>query len=200
MSSELIAESRRQIQICNACRYCEGYCSVFPAIARQRSFSDADIVAMANLCHNCRGCYYACQYTAPHEFDLNLPKALAELRQASWEDYAWPQPVARAFHRGGVAMALAAILGFAVLFAAIQALPGDGDGFYAHLSHGAMVAIFLPAFLFPLLSLWVSLRRYWSATGGGRVTAEALRAAVHPLAQNFAGGFNGQIGRLSANF
>jgi hypothetical protein len=29
-----IAEARRQVEICNACRYCEGYCAVFPAINR----------------------------------------------------------------------------------------------------------------------------------------------------------------------
>jgi citrate/tricarballylate utilization protein len=23
-------EARRQMEICNACRYCEGYCAVFP--------------------------------------------------------------------------------------------------------------------------------------------------------------------------
>ena len=54
-------------------------------------------------------------------------------------------------------------------FAAIFALPGDGGGFYSALSHGAMVAIFLPAFLLPLVSVAVSLRRYWTDMGGGMV-------------------------------
>ena len=27
-----IEEAARQVNICNACRYCEGYCAVFPAI------------------------------------------------------------------------------------------------------------------------------------------------------------------------
>ena len=109
MQTDLLQEARRQAEICNACRYCEGYCSVFPALHRERAFADGDLTQLANLCHNCRGCYYACQYTAPHEFDLNLPKALAEVRRASWEDYAWPQPVARAFHQSGVALALATV-------------------------------------------------------------------------------------------
>ena len=65
-------EARRQVEICNACRYCEGYCSVFPAAFRQRAFTDGDPTQLANLCHNCRGCFYACQYTEPHEFALNL--------------------------------------------------------------------------------------------------------------------------------
>ena len=104
MQSEVIAEARRQVEICNACRYCEGYCSVFPDLQSKRAFEDGDITHLANLCHNCRGCYYACQYTAPHEFDLNLPKALAEVRRDSWESFAWPQPVARIFHQSGVAL------------------------------------------------------------------------------------------------
>ena len=31
-----IEEAARQVNICNACRYCEGYCSVFPAITSAR--------------------------------------------------------------------------------------------------------------------------------------------------------------------
>ncbi len=191
MQTDLLNEARRQAEICNACRYCEGYCSVFPALHRERVFSDGDITQLANLCHNCRGCYYACQYTAPHEFDLNLPQALAEVRQASWQDYAWPQPAARVFQKSGVALATATVLGFAVLFAAIRFLGSQGgDGFYAVLSHNAMVAIFLPAFLFPLASLAVSLRRYWVDTGGGTLQLAHITGAFGSAAKmrNLAGG------------
>lgn len=191
MQTELLEEARRQADICNACRYCEGYCSVFPALHRTRFLSDGDLTQLANLCHNCRGCYYACQFTAPHEFDLNLPKALAEVRQASWQDFAWPQPVARIFQKSGVALALATVVGFAVLFLAIRALPPtDGTGFYAVLSHNAMVAIFLPAFVLPLLSLAVSLGRYWHATGGGAVRVADILSAFGSAGkmQNLTGG------------
>ena len=92
-----VSEARRQIEICNACRYCEGYCSVFPAITRQKAFADGDITQLANLCHNCRGCYYACQYTEPHEFALNLPAALAEVRVESWERLIRPHGFSRLF-------------------------------------------------------------------------------------------------------
>lgn len=167
MQTELLQEVRRQAEICNACRYCEGYCSVFPALHRERAFSDGDLTQLANLCHNCRGCYYACQYTAPHEFDLNLPKALAELRRDSWESFAWPGPFARLFHTRPAAITLATVVGFVLLFAAIKALgSAGGEGFYAALSHNAMVAIFLPAFLFPLLSIAIGLRDYWKEVGG----------------------------------
>ena len=43
---------------------------------------------------------------------MNLPKALAEVRQESWQEYAWPSGFAQAFHKSGTAMgiALAAVL------------------------------------------------------------------------------------------
>ena len=47
------AEVGRIMKICNACRYCEGFCAVFPAMTRRLEFGGADIHYMANLCHNC---------------------------------------------------------------------------------------------------------------------------------------------------
>ena len=167
MQIDVLQEARRQAEICNACRYCEGYCAVFPALHRERAFGDGDIIQLANLCHNCRGCYYACQYTEPHEFALNLPKALAEVRHQSWKELAWPSGFAHLFDRSGMAISVLLVLSFAVLFAMAQALkPSDGQGFYAYMSHGMMVAIFAPAFILPLLTIAVSLRNYWQSVGG----------------------------------
>ncbi len=191
MQPDLLQEARRQAEICNACRYCEGYCSVFPALHAERAFSDGDLTQLANLCHNCRGCYYACQYTAPHEFALNLPRALAEVRQDSWQAHAWPRGFARLFDRAGVAMAGLLVLGFAGIFALSQALrPESGEGFYAYMSHSLMVAIFAPAFLLPLFALVVSLRAYWRTVGGGRVTLGAIMQAIKAAGQmrNLKGG------------
>lgn len=182
MQNELIIEARRQAEICNSCRYCEGYCSVFPSMHLGRAFSDGDITQLANLCHNCRGCYYACQYTAPHEFDLNLPAALAEVRRDSWESFAWPQPIARRFHTHGGAIALALVVGLAVLFWAVSNIDGQGSGFYAAMRHNVMVAIFLPAFLLPLFSLAIGLRRYWRTVGGPAVQLSDLAKAVNMAA------------------
>lgn len=191
MQANLIQEARRQAEICNACRYCEGYCSVFPSLHANRAFSDGDITQLANLCHNCRGCYYACQYTAPHEFAINLPKALAEVRQESWEDFAVPQMAARQFQKNGMLIAVATIIGFALLFAVARWLgQSGGDGFYAVMSHNLMVAIFTPAFVLPLVSIGISLRRYWRATGGTWVTwrdiVDGFGAAANM--RNLAGG------------
>ncbi|MBK0399581.1 tricarballylate utilization 4Fe-4S protein TcuB [Limibaculum sp. M0105] len=177
-------DARRQIEICNACRYCEGYCSVFPAMMRGKVFSDADMLHLANLCHNCRGCYYSCQYTPPHEFALNLPAALAEVRQASWEQYAVPQVFARAFHEKGVPIAFALVGAVALFFAALAALkPESGAGFYAYLAHSTMVAVFVPAFLLPLLAIAAGLRRYWRDSGGGAVRLQHVLGAIGSAAR-----------------
>ena len=55
-------EVARQMQVCNACRYCVSFCATFSAMTRRLSFADADIHYLANLCHNCKGCWHACQY------------------------------------------------------------------------------------------------------------------------------------------
>ncbi|MFN3661782.1 tricarballylate utilization 4Fe-4S protein TcuB [Yoonia sp.] len=190
ISTDPVMEARRQIEICNACRYCEGYCAVFPAITREKVFADGDITQLANLCHNCRGCYYACQYTAPHEFALNLPRALAATRTDSWERLAWPAGLARTFQSHGSALAVALIVGAALIFIAIAALPGGGEGFYAYLGHNIMVAIFAPAFLLPLFAIAISLRRYWIEVGGSRPLLSDFRSAVVAAGQmkNLSGG------------
>lgn len=187
------AEAARQIEICNACRYCEGFCSAFPAMFRDRVFDAGTVTQLANLCHNCRGCYYACQYTEPHEFALNLPAALAEVRTESWETYAWPGPFARLFQRHGLALAAALVVGISALFWALSALGGSGDGFYAHLSHGAMVAIFVPAFLLPLAAMAVALRGYWRGVGGtGLVLGDWAEAGRMIAEMRNLGGGQGQ--------
>ena len=90
------AEVARQMQICNACRYCEGFCAVFPAMTRRLEFGKADVHYLANLCHNCGACLHACQYAPPHEFAVNVPQAMAQVRGQTYADYAWPPALRRA--------------------------------------------------------------------------------------------------------
>ena len=112
--------------ICNACRYCEGYCAVFPALEKRRRFTPGDVVYLANLCHDCQDCYTACMYTAPHEFALNPPQAFAGLREDTYRRYAWPRRVPGwlAGWRGIAALAAAA----AVRAAAIPRQPASHPG------------------------------------------------------------------------
>ncbi len=98
--------------VCNACRYCEGYCAVFQAMERRVAFPAADMRYLANLCHNCGECLYACQYAPPHAFNINVPTNLAQIRLASYEQYAWPSFLGCAFrmHSVGTSLAVSAAM------------------------------------------------------------------------------------------
>src|SRR6185295_1254852 len=108
-------EARRVMHVCNACRYCEGFCAVFPAMELRRRFATGDLTYLANLCHDCRGCYHACQYAPPHEFAINVPQAFAALRLETYARYAWPRPMAAAFARNGTIVSLATAAGIALV-------------------------------------------------------------------------------------
>ncbi len=186
-----LAEADRQLTVCNACRYCEGFCAVFPAVHSQRAFASGDITQFANLCHNCRGCYYACQYTEPHEFAINLPRALANVRTESWQQFILPSRVAGAFQYHGVAIAGVLVTTIALLFYLLsQWTPGNGEGFYAYLSHTMMVLLFLPAFIVPLVVIAFGIRRYWQTVDGQAVRLTHLRKALADAAslRNLGGG------------
>lgn len=166
--SEVHREGARILGICNACRYCEGYCAVFPAMERRLEFSTADLNYLANLCHNCGECLYACQYAPPHEFAVNVPQALARVRRRSFGDYAWPQWLARAFERNGliVALTVAAMLAL-FLGAASRALGGalvtpvPHGNFYRILPHTVMASVFGAVFLYAVCAIGLACRRFW---------------------------------------
>ena len=105
-ASELTREGARVMSVCNACRYCEQYCPAFQAMEQRLTFATADLNYLANLCHGCGECLYACQYAPPHEFAINVPKTFARLRVQSYEQYAWPAALGAAFRRQGVMTAL----------------------------------------------------------------------------------------------
>lgn len=177
-------EVARQMTICNACRYCEGLCAVFPAMEMRRSFGAGDVDHLANLCHNCGACHYDCQYAPPHPFAVNVPAAMAAAREESYARHAWPPALGRAFERNGAWIALASALsvaGFLLAFGAGPGLAASGD-FYAVMPHDAMVAVFAPVFLFALLAMAMSVRRFWRETSGPPVTARSLAAAVRDAA------------------
>jgi len=185
-------EVGRQMQICNACRYCEGFCAVFPAMTRRLEFGKADIHYLANLCHNCGACLHACQYAPPHEFAVNVPRAMAEVRGQTYLDYAWPPALGVLYKRNGLTLSLAlagAIALFLVLAVAANGrLWGSASGanFYSVFPHNLLVSLFAPVFLFAMLALALGVRRFWRdvtpATSGaplnGPAAAEAADAAL----------------------
>src|SRR6202163_680855 len=111
LSDDLIGEGRHVMTVCNACRYCEAYCAVFPAMEDRKTFAKGDLAYLANLCHNCGECLYACQYAPPHEFGINVPRTLAEIRLASYEESCWPNVMSRAFTRQPWLTAAALVVG-----------------------------------------------------------------------------------------
>ncbi len=184
------SEALRQLGICNSCRYCEGYCSTFQALTRYRQFDQPTVSHLANLCHNCRGCYYACQYTAPHEFDLNIPALLAETRADNWEQHIKPVWLSRVMQRH-VWPYIILCLVFIVVFAGIFGLPWfSANPFYASISHTLMVVIFTPLFLIPLISLVAGIRRYWRSIGGDGLSIKDIKVALQSAAtmKNLSGG------------
>ena len=77
-SADLLRLGEHVMTVCNSCRYCEAYCPVFPAMEERLVFKPADLAYLANLCHNCGECLYACQYAPPHEFGINVPRTWLE--------------------------------------------------------------------------------------------------------------------------
>ena len=161
------SEVARQMQICNACRYCEGYCAVFPAMARRLEFGKADIHYLANLCHNCGACLHACQYAPPHEFAVNVPQAMAQVRGQTYADYAWPPALGALYQRNGVFAVLALAAGLALFMLLAVAMNGKllhaplAGNFYAVFPHNLLVGMFAPVFLFVVLALALGVRRFW---------------------------------------
>jgi citrate/tricarballylate utilization protein len=178
-TTDATAEGARVMTICNACRYCEQYCPAFQAMEERRTFAQADLHYLANLCHGCGECLYACQYAPPHEFAINVPRTFAELRLRSYEQYAWPAAFAPLFRRHGVALALALTATMVGLLLGVTLLanrpallaPGDGANFYAVVPHAAMVALFGAVGLYALAALVagvVSCARELRAANGTR--------------------------------
>lgn len=188
--TRILDEADRLMTVCNSCRYCEGLCAVFPAMEMRRAFSDGDLNYLANLCHGCGACYVDCQFSPPHEFNVNVPKTLAIARAESYAAYAWPQALSGTFARNGLVISIIAalsmaafILGFAiwndrsVLFG-VHTGPG---AFYRLMPHNAMAALFSAAFLYAILALVLSVRAFWRDIGppiAGRADGGSIFQAI----------------------
>jgi citrate/tricarballylate utilization protein len=197
----LLAEARRQLAVCGACRYCEGYCAVFPALERRPILLAGDVAQLANLCHDCRACYQACMYAPPHEFGVDVPALLARARLDSYERFAWPRRLGWTFRHPRAAVAAASAAGLAIAGAA--ALAGGGL-LGSHLGPGAFyavvpyLAILVPALVvsaFVAAVMAAAFGRSWRAAGGrpgelldGRLW---LTATVEALTLRWLGGGGG---------
>jgi citrate/tricarballylate utilization protein len=204
LESDACQDARRQMAVCNACRYCEGYCAVFPAMAARREFEKADLTHLANLCHNCKGCFHACQYAPPHAFGINIPATFATVRQESYAEYAWPAGMGRLFARNGTLLAAATTI-LVTLALVLTVAIGDPEVlFSAQTGTGAFFRI-IPLWLinllaggtfgFAILAMAMGALRYWRGTGGMGGTfqpAPVVDATVDILTlRNLGGGGHG---------
>lgn len=176
-ATEALNEADRLMTICNACRYCEGLCAVFPAMELRTTFTTGDLNYLANLCHACGACYYDCQYAPPHEFSVNVPSNLAVVRTDTYQTYAWPRTLAGLFERNGVAISVlgalsvaAFILGFVVFNEPTElfATHTGAGSFYRLMPHNVMVVIFGAAFLYAVVAIAMSVRTFWRDIGEPR--------------------------------
>src|SRR5690606_34273080 len=143
---------------------------------------------LANLCHGCGACLHSCQYAPPHEFRVNVPRTLAQVRGRTYAQYAWPAPLGRLYERNGLALALATAAGLALFLLMVLAARGAlwhgavaGD-FYAIFPHNLLVAVFGAVFAFACVGIAVGVVRFWRdiEPGGGPAAAwaEAGRDAL----------------------
>jgi citrate/tricarballylate utilization protein len=170
--ADLFAEGERIMVICNACRYCEGHCAVFPAMELRTTFPKEELAYLANLCHDCGSCFHHCQYAPPHEFAVNVPKTFKEIREETYRRHAWPRALSGAFARSAPVTALVVVASVALMGSLAGALasglfsPHRGAGaFYAILPHDAMVALFGAVWLYVLVAWAIAGRRFWRESG-----------------------------------
>jgi len=175
---DLVKDGARQLTICNACRYCEGYCAVFPALEQRRIFAKADLTYLANLCFDCRDCYYACQYAPPHEFGVNIPKLMAELRVDTYREFTWPVMLAGLFKHNALAVGVITVASMLIILGLVLAFQGSSVLFGVHLGEGAFyrvvpfIAMTVPPSLIALYGFAVFMigaLRFWGETQGSVV-------------------------------
>ena len=185
MLDELLKDAQHQLEVCNACRYCEGYCAVFPALERRTSFDRDAVAYIANLCHDCRDCYYACPYAPPHEFGIDIPRVLSDVRVATYTE---ATPVSALRAAGNVArqdLGLTILGGLLVLVVTLLVsgsamfAPQSGPGaFYRVIPWALMVVPGLLLGLWVAVSLAIGGLRFYRATGATPEKWVDVRAIV----------------------
>lgn len=172
-SPELLSEVERQLTVCNACRYCEGYCAVFPAMELLRSFDEGDVIHLANLCFDCRACYNACPFTPPHEYAINIPQAMAAVRAETYRDFSTPRFLSKLYQGSAALVALTAAVAALIVFASVLLIQGADVLFAEDAEEGSFFRVIpYTAMVLPALALsgyWLAILaiggvRFWRAT------------------------------------
>jgi citrate/tricarballylate utilization protein len=201
----LVEEATRQLNVCNACRYCEGFCAVYPALERRTLLTAADVSQMANLCHDCRACFDACMYTEPHAFSINVPKALSAVRVEDYRRYVWPTSPPRVL-RGWLGIVVVAtawavlFLGVAVAnagFGGLVANPEVAASPYDLIPYPLMLGLFLAPALFSVVVTSSAGVRFWRSgrqmgvPGGASPLSAVLRSTWDAMTLRYLRGGGG---------
>lgn len=80
----LLHEERRMFDVCHGCRLCWNFCPVFPAVFEKTDAVEGDLSKLSrqefriveDTCYQCKLCYIRCPYTAPHQYDMDIPRLL----------------------------------------------------------------------------------------------------------------------------
>ncbi|SFM38788.1 tricarballylate utilization 4Fe-4S protein TcuB [Thermodesulforhabdus norvegica] len=200
MLSDPYKEAERVLTICNACRYCEGFCAVFPAMELRRTFSREDIIYLANLCHNCRDCYYACQYAPPHPFNVNFPRVMAQLRMTTYKSCVWPSWTGFFLGKWGVLLSISVVVASIAFFGLLgfiwgntpESLDTKAGLFYSVVPYPLIILLFSLLAMWAIFGIVKGVRNLWAAMGGSAGAWNSLtlhaRALKNALTLEFLGG------------
>jgi len=164
-------EATRQLSVCNACRYCEGYCAVFPALTDVVALDDLSVAYLGHLCHDCGACVQACMYSEPHPFRIDIRRLLQEERVRTYERYTTPEFARRAFERPVRAFVLTVALVVALATVGVAEtsrwhqlttrLQGAG-AFYKVVPYGVMLGVALGISFLAAWLVAAKARRFWA--------------------------------------
>lgn len=87
-ADDLLADQRRQYDVCHGCRLCWNLCPMFPSLfeltdaveGEMEQVSAAQFGEVQDLCYQCKLCWVVCPYTAPHEYDMDVPRMIARAK------------------------------------------------------------------------------------------------------------------------
>lgn len=183
--SVAVAEVQRVLQICNACRYCEGFCATFQSMTRRLEFNIADVHFMANLCHNCGACLHACQYAPPNEFGVNIPQAMAKVRLETYQTYAWPRSMGALYQKNGLALSMFTALAIMAFLYGLQVVTtgffnaNTDANFYAIFPHNTLALVFGSVFGLMLIAMGIGVRQFWAQVSTDPLMLGAAKDATY---------------------
>ena len=85
---DLLAEERRQFDVCHGCRLCWNLCPTFPALFELTDSVEGDLSKVGReeldqveeLCFQCKLCWVVCPYTEPHDLAMDVPRLLTRAK------------------------------------------------------------------------------------------------------------------------